>query len=77
MTATGIPGARPGAVLRMTWVQDRLAHILDHSDAVKPSGTWTGLARPDHGLPMGADVDTCPVTGISARYDASVLGGPS
>ena len=23
MTATGIPGAGPGGVLRMTWVQDR------------------------------------------------------
>ena len=44
-------------VLRLTWVQDNLAHVLDHSQADETSGTWTGLAYPSHGLPLGADVD--------------------
>ena len=39
MTATGIPGAGPRGVLRMTRVQDQLARVLDHSDADEPSGT--------------------------------------
>jgi hypothetical protein len=56
MTATGISGAGPGGVLRMTRVQDRPARVLEHSDAGEPSGTWTGLACPNHGLPTGADV---------------------
>jgi hypothetical protein len=41
MTATGVPGARPPACARMkdTWVQDRLAHVREHSDADEPSRT--------------------------------------
>ena len=45
----------------MTSVQDQLTHILDYSDAGEPSGTWTGLACPNHGLPAGADVDAVPL----------------
>jgi hypothetical protein len=41
MTATSIPAAGPSGVLRMTWVRDQLAHVLDHSEADEPSGTWT------------------------------------
>ena len=41
MTATSIPGAGPSGVLRMTWVRDQLAHVLDHGDTDEPSGTWT------------------------------------
>lgn len=52
---TTTPGAGPGGVLRLTWVDDHLAHVLDHCDTDKPSGTWTGLACPDHGLPVGTD----------------------
>jgi hypothetical protein len=44
-------------VLRLTWVGDQLAHVLDHSQTDEPSGTWTGLAGPDHGLQLGTDVD--------------------
>jgi hypothetical protein len=58
MTATGISGAGPGGVLRMTRVQDRPARVLELSDAGEPSGSWTGLARSDDGLTAGADVNT-------------------
>ena len=67
MTATSIPGAGPSGVLRMTWVRDQLAHVLDHCETDEPSGTWTGLACPDHGLPPGADVDTTTLQRLSAR----------
>jgi hypothetical protein len=46
-----------GGVLRITWVADDLAHILQHSQTDETTGTWTGLACPDHGLEIGADVD--------------------
>ena len=67
ITATSIPGAEPSGVLRMTWVRDQLAHVLDHCDTDEPSGTWTGLACPDHGLLRGADVDTTTLQRLSAR----------
>jgi hypothetical protein len=67
MTVTGIPAAVPGGVLRLTWVRDRLAHVLEHCDTDEPSGTWTGLACPDHGLALGADVDPATVRQLSAR----------
>ena len=67
MTATGIPAARPDSVLRLTWVRDRLAHILEHCNTDEPSGTWTGLACPDHGLAVSADVDTAAVRQLSTR----------
>jgi hypothetical protein len=67
MTANGIPAAEPGGVLRLTWVGDRLAHVLEHCDTDEPSGTWTGLACPDHGLALGADVDAAAVQQLSAR----------
>ena len=78
MTATGIPGAGPGGVLRLTWVRDRLAHVLEHCDTDEPSGTWTGLACPDHGLALGADVDTATLRQLSARGRARRpdLGSP-
>ena len=44
MTATAdtsIDGAKPGGVLRLTWVPDQLAHVLEHSQTDEPSGTWT------------------------------------
>jgi hypothetical protein len=57
MTAIAITGMGLTGVLRMTWVQDHLAHVLDHSLADETSGTWTGLACPGYGLALGADVD--------------------
>ena len=49
--------ARLSGVLRITWVADDLAHVLEHSETDETCGTWTGLACPDHGLEIGADVD--------------------
>ena len=44
MTATRIPGA--GGVLRMTWVQDWLGHVREHSHVDEPLNSWTALACP-------------------------------
>jgi hypothetical protein len=57
MTAIAISGMGLTGVLRLTWVQDNLAHVLDYSRADETSGTWTGLACPGHGLALGTDVD--------------------
>ena len=73
MTATSIPGPGLSGVLRMTWVRDQLAHVLDHSSTDEPSGTWTGLACPDHGLALGADVDTTTLQRLSARSELADL----
>ena len=35
----------------------RLAHVLEHCDTDEPTGTWTGVAGPDHALALGSDVD--------------------
>ena len=40
MTAIAITGMGLTGVLRLTWVQDNLAHVLDHSHD-ETSGTWT------------------------------------
>jgi hypothetical protein len=57
MTAIAISGVGLTGVLRLTWVQDNLAHVLDYSQADETSGTWTGLACPGHGLALGTDVE--------------------
>jgi hypothetical protein len=57
MTALAITGMGLTGVLRLTWVHDNLAHVLEHCQADEPSGTWTGLAGPGHELALGADVD--------------------
>jgi len=57
----------------MTRVSDRLAHVLDHCDTDEPSGTWTGLACPDHGLAIGADVDTTTLRQLSAHGELADL----
>jgi hypothetical protein len=57
MTTIGITGMGLTGVMRMTWVDDDLAHVLDHSHADETSGTWAGQACPAHGLPLGSDVD--------------------
>ncbi|MBV9095395.1 MAG: hypothetical protein JO132_16215 [Streptosporangiaceae bacterium] len=58
MTAIAITGMGLTGVLRITRVQDHLAHALDHSHTDETPGTWTGLACPGYGLPPGTDVDT-------------------
>jgi hypothetical protein len=57
MTVLAITGMGLTGVLRLTWVHDNLAHVLEHCETDEPSGTWTGLAGPGHGLALGADVD--------------------
>ena len=54
MTRTGITAPGLSGVLRMTWLHDDLAHVLERAD--EPSGTWTGLACRDHKLALGGDV---------------------
>src|ERR1700689_2974365 len=68
MTDTGAEGAELGGVMRLTWVTDHLAHVLDHSQSDEPPGTWTGLACPGHGLQIGADVDSATLQHV-ARGD--------
>ena len=57
MADTSDLSATLSGTLRLTWVSDHLAHVLDHSQTDEPPGTWTGLACPDHGLQPGTDVD--------------------
>jgi len=53
-------------ILRTTWVRDELAHVLEHAGTDEPSGTWTGLACPDHGLSVGSDVCVATLLAMSA-----------
>jgi hypothetical protein len=57
MTGTGAEPPGLTGVLRLTWVTGHLEHVIQHSQTDESSGTWTGLACPDQGLPVGADVD--------------------
>ena len=60
-------------VLRMTWVHDNLAHVLDHSHTDETSGTWTGLACPGHGLALGTDVDNATLQHLAAGSEIADL----
>ena len=66
MTALAIDGMGLTGVLRITWVQDNLAHVVDHSHSDETSGTWTGLACAGHGLALGADVDNAALRRFAA-----------
>jgi hypothetical protein len=66
--ATGLSG-----VLRITWVTDNLAHVLQHSQSDETSGTWTGLACPDHGLKIGADVDNAELQRLARGEIADLI----
>jgi TrwC relaxase len=57
MTAPATPASPAEGLIRLTRITDDLAHILEHAGTDEPSGTWTGQGRPDHGLPIGTDVD--------------------
>ena len=46
MTAIAISGMGLTGLLRLTWVQDNLAHVLDYSQADETSGTWTNPGLP-------------------------------
>jgi hypothetical protein len=73
MADTSIHGAKLTGVLRLTWMSDHLAHILEHTQTDEPTGTWTGLAGPDHGLAIGADVDTATLRRLCAHGDIADL----
>ena len=73
MTAIAITGMGLTGVLRLTWVHDNLAHVLDHSHTDETSGTWTGLACPGHGLPLGADVDNAALRHLAAGSEIADL----
>jgi hypothetical protein len=66
MANSGSAAAELSGAVRMTWVQDQLAHVLEHCETDEPSGTWTGLACPDHGLALGTDVDNATMQRLSA-----------
>ena len=72
-TAIAISGMGLTGVLRLTWVQDNLAHVVEHSQADETSGTWTGLACPSHGLPLGADVDNAVLQEMAAGSELADL----
>ena len=41
MADISIDGAKLNGVLRLTWMSDQLAHVLEHSQTDEPTGTWT------------------------------------
>jgi len=73
MTAIAITGMGLTGVLRITWVRDNLAHVLDHSHTDETSGTWTGLACPGQGLALGTDVDDATLQHLAAGSEIADL----
>jgi hypothetical protein len=73
MTAVAVTGMGLTGVLRITWVHDNLAHVLDHSQADETSGTWTGLACPGYGLALGANVDNATLRHLAAGGEIADL----
>jgi len=73
MTAISIAGMGLTGVLRITWVHDNLAHVLDHSHTDETSGTWTGLACPGHGLAVGTDVVDATLQQLAAGSEIADL----
>jgi hypothetical protein len=73
MTTIGITGAGLTGVMRMTWVRDDLAHVLDHSHTDETSGTWTGQACPAHGLALGTDADDATLRRLAAQNQVADL----
>jgi hypothetical protein len=73
MTAVAITGMGLTGVLRLTWVQDNLAHVLERSQTDETSGTWTGLACSGHGLALGTDVDNATLQRLAAGSEIADL----
>ena len=73
MTAIAITGMGLTGTLRLTWVHDNLAHVLDHSHTDETSGTWTGQACPGHGLAVGDDVDTATLRHLAGGSEIADL----
>jgi len=72
-TTIGITGAGLTGTLRLTWVSDDLAHVIEHAGTDEPTGTWTGLACSRHGLPIGSNVDISALKQLSARGEIADL----
>ncbi len=72
-TIFGISGAGSTGTLRLTWITDNLAHIIEHAEVDEPRGTWTGLACPDHGLAIGVGVDLEMLKRLSTRGEIADL----
>jgi len=73
ITAIAITGMGLTGVLRITWVHDNLAHVLDHNHTDETTGTWTGLACPGHGLAVGSDVDDATLRHLAAGSEIADL----
>jgi hypothetical protein len=73
MAGTGIEGSGLIGTMRMTWLSDHLAHVLEHCQNDEPSGAWTGLACPDHGLALGGDVDNAILRRLAAQGEIADL----
>lgn len=73
MTAIGITGMGLTGVVRMKWVQDGLAHVLEHSQTGETSGTWTGRACPEYGLALGSDVDATTLRRLASEGEIADL----
>ena len=73
MAGSRIEGAGLRGVMRLTRVEDHLAHVLDHCETDEPSGAWTGLACQDHGLALGGDVDNATLRRLSAHGEIADL----
>jgi hypothetical protein len=66
-TGSSTQGAGVTGTVRLTWLTHPLAHVLEHSEAGETTGTWTGLACPDHGLPIGGHVDTATLLRLAGQ----------
>ena len=73
MAGGRIEGAGLRGVMRLTRVEDHLAHVLDHCETDEPVGAWTGLACQDHGLALGGDVDNATLRRLSAHGEIADL----
>ena len=73
MAGVRIEGAGLRGVVRLTWVEDHLAHVLDHCGTDEPSGAWTGLACQDHDLPLGGNVHDATLRRLSAHGQVADL----
>jgi hypothetical protein len=67
MAAIGITGMGLTGVVRMNWVQDDLAHVLEHAHSDETPGTWTGRACPEYGLALDSDVDDTTLRRLAAE----------
>ena len=73
MAAIGITGMGLTGVVRMTWVQDDLAHVLEHARTDETPGTWTGRACPDYALALGGDVDAATLRRLAGQGEIADL----